>query len=49
MFSEGYFHGFFDTRMIYLTGLFDLIGGGQAVQRTLLYTYLAESVEANVL
>jgi hypothetical protein len=46
--SETVFFGF-DVRWILLTGLFDLIGGGQPVRNTLLYTYIAEVVPSDYL
>lgn len=36
-----------DLRFLWLTGFFDLIGGGGPVYLTLLRSIIAESVEAN--
>ncbi|KAI8629727.1 hypothetical protein F5Y19DRAFT_464418 [Xylariaceae sp. FL1651] len=38
-----------DIRWIWLTGFFDLIGGGQPVRSALLYSYIAEVVPSNLL
>ncbi|KAB2571179.1 hypothetical protein BFW01_g1791 [Lasiodiplodia theobromae] len=44
-----FFHNFFNIRMIWFTGLFDLIGGGLPVRNALLYTYIAEAVKTGFL
>ena len=47
--QKGFFHDLFDIRLIWLTGLFDLLGGGLPVRNALLYTIIAEVVEPGVL
>ncbi|KAI0467064.1 hypothetical protein F4859DRAFT_518495 [Xylaria cf. heliscus] len=39
----------FDIRCIWLTGFFSLVGGGQSVQKTLLYSYIAQMVLSDYL
>ena len=43
----GWFHNFFNVKMLWLTCLFDLIGGGWVVDQSLLFTYFSDGLEAN--
>ncbi|KAJ9326472.1 hypothetical protein DTO027B5_304 [Paecilomyces variotii] len=44
-----YFYGVFNIWMILFTNLFDLIGGGTTLQKILLYTYIAQSTDQDLL
>jgi hypothetical protein len=41
----GYYHDQFDIRWIWATPLFEILGGGQVILYSIVYTYLAESVD----
>ncbi|KAH9220143.1 hypothetical protein DL95DRAFT_456676 [Leptodontidium sp. 2 PMI_412] len=40
-----YYHEVFDVRWIYLTPLFDILGGGDLILTSFSYTYISESIE----
>jgi hypothetical protein len=42
----GYFHETFNIRLIWLTPLFDIIGGGNVILTSVVYTYIAECMDA---
>ena len=44
-FKVGYFPQYFNIRWIWATPLFDIVGGGQMILGSLVYTYFAEEVE----
>lgn len=39
----------FDVRWIWVTPFFEIFGGGQVILSSLVYTYIAESVDAKKL
>jgi hypothetical protein len=45
----GYFHETFNIRLIWLTPLFDIIGGGNVILTSVVYTYIAECMDAKEL
>ncbi|KAG4437358.1 hypothetical protein IFR05_007164 [Cadophora sp. M221] len=42
---QGYYHEVFDVRWIYLTPMFDILGGGDIILTSFSYTYISESIE----
>jgi hypothetical protein len=47
--TTGYFHEVFNIRLIWLTPLFDIIGGGNVILTSVVYTYIAECMDAKEL
>lgn len=42
----GFFYEQFNIKMIWLSCLFDIFGGGPTILRTLLYTFIAEETDS---
>lgn len=47
--SVGHFYELFNIKMIWLSPLFDIIGGGPRILTTLLYVFIAEGTEQSSL
>lgn len=44
--TTGYFYELFNIKMIWLSCLFDIFGGGKPILATLLYTFIAEETDS---